>query len=115
MQFEINQLIGSSCCNHPERPQSAHSDEIRSHVGCQGQTGCGSRDPRPTPLTRRERSRLTTTEQVGRIAAEAGVETLVLSHFVHGGYPFLKDEVWFEAVRPYFSGNLVVGHDLLEL
>jgi ribonuclease BN (tRNA processing enzyme) len=57
----------------------------------------------------------TTTEQVGRIATEAGVKTLVLSHFVPGGYPFLKDEVWFDAVRPYFSGNLVVGHDLLEL
>jgi len=57
----------------------------------------------------------TTTEQVGRIATEAGVKTLVLSHFVPGGYPFLHDEVWFDAVRPYFSGNLIVGHDLLEL
>jgi ribonuclease BN (tRNA processing enzyme) len=56
-----------------------------------------------------------TTEQVGRIATEAGVKTLVLSHFVPGGYPFLKDEVWFDAVRPYFAGNLVVGHDLLEI
>ena len=52
---------------------------------------------------------------VGRIAAKADVKTLVLSHFVPGGYPFLKDEVWFDAVRPYFSGNLVVGHDLLAL
>jgi ribonuclease BN (tRNA processing enzyme) len=57
----------------------------------------------------------TTTEQVGRIATEAGVKTLVLSHFVPGGYPFLKDEVWYDAVRPHFSGNLVVGRDLLEL
>jgi ribonuclease BN (tRNA processing enzyme) len=57
----------------------------------------------------------TTTEQVGRIATEAGVKTLVLSHFVPGGYPFLKDEVWADAVRPYFSGNLIVGHDLLEI
>jgi ribonuclease BN (tRNA processing enzyme) len=57
----------------------------------------------------------TTTEQVGRIATEAGVKTLVLSHFVPGGYPFLKDEVWFDAARPFFSGNLVVGRDLLEL
>lgn len=57
----------------------------------------------------------TTTEQVGRIATEAGVKTLVLSHFVPGGYPFLKDDVWFDAVRPYFSGNLIVGRDLLEL
>jgi ribonuclease BN (tRNA processing enzyme) len=57
----------------------------------------------------------TTTEQVGRIATEAGVKTLVLSHFVPGGYPFLKDEVWFDAVHPYFAGNLIVGRDLLEL
>jgi ribonuclease BN (tRNA processing enzyme) len=57
----------------------------------------------------------TTTEQVGRIATEAGVKTLVLSHFVPGGYPFLNDEVWFDAVRPYFKGNLIVGSDLLEL
>ena len=45
----------------------------------------------------------------------AGVKTLVLSHFVPGGYPFLKDEVWADAVRPYFSGNLIVGHDLQEI
>ena len=57
----------------------------------------------------------TTTEQVGRIATQAGVKTLVLSHFVPGGYPFIADEVWEAAVRPYFSGRLVVGRDLLEL
>ncbi|HST00305.1 MAG TPA: MBL fold metallo-hydrolase [Usitatibacter sp.] len=57
----------------------------------------------------------TTCEEVGRVATEAGVKTLVLSHFVPGGYPFLKDEVWADAVRPHFSGNLVVGHDLQEL
>jgi ribonuclease BN (tRNA processing enzyme) len=57
----------------------------------------------------------TTTEQVGKIASEAGVKTLVLSHFVPGGYPFIKDEVWADAVRPYFSGNLIVGRDLLEI
>ncbi len=57
----------------------------------------------------------TTTEQVGRIATEAGVKTLVLSHFVPGGAPIIKNEVWFDAVRPFFSGNLVIGRDLLEL
>jgi ribonuclease BN (tRNA processing enzyme) len=57
----------------------------------------------------------TTCEEVGRVATEAGVKTLVLSHFVPGGYPFLKDEVWADAVRPHFSGNLVVGHDLQEI
>ena len=57
----------------------------------------------------------TTTEQVGRIATEAGVKTLVLSHFVPGGAPVIEDKVWFDAVRPTFSGNLVVGRDLMEL
>lgn len=57
----------------------------------------------------------TTTEQVGRLATEAGVKTLVLSHFVPGGYPFVSDQVWFDAVRPHFAGNLVVGRDLLEV
>lgn len=57
----------------------------------------------------------TTTEQVGRVAAEAGVRTLVLSHFVPGGLPAIPDEVWREAVRPFFSGNLIVGRDLLEI
>lgn len=57
----------------------------------------------------------TTTEQVGRLATEAQVKTLVLSHFVPGGYPFVPDEVWYDAVRPHFSGNLIVGRDLLEL
>lgn len=57
----------------------------------------------------------TTTEQVGRVATDAGVGTLVLSHFVPGGYPFVPDEVWRDAVRPHFSGRLVVGRDLMEL
>lgn len=57
----------------------------------------------------------TSTEQVGRIATEAGVKTLVLSHFVPGGYPQVAEEVWRDAVRPYFSGNLVIGRDLMEL
>ncbi len=57
----------------------------------------------------------TTTEEVGRIATAAGVKTLVLSHFVPGGYPNVADSVWYEAVRPHFSGNLVVGRDLMEL
>lgn len=57
----------------------------------------------------------TTTEQVGRIATRANVKTLVLSHFVPGGYPFVSDEVWLDAVRPHFSGEIIVGRDLLEI
>jgi ribonuclease BN (tRNA processing enzyme) len=57
----------------------------------------------------------TTCEEVGRVATEAGVKTLVLSHFVPGGFPFIEDKIWFDAVRPFFKGELIVGRDLLEL
>lgn len=57
----------------------------------------------------------TTTEQVGRLASEAGVKTLVLNHFVPGGDASLTDAVWREAVAPHFSGELIVGRDLMEV
>ena len=57
----------------------------------------------------------TSTEQAGRVATAAGVKTLVLSHFVPGGPPIIDDQVWYDAVRPYFSGRIVVGRDLMEL
>jgi ribonuclease BN (tRNA processing enzyme) len=57
----------------------------------------------------------TTTAQVGEIATRAGVKTLVLSHFVPGGAPFIPDNVWYDAVRPHFAGEIVIGRDLLEL
>lgn len=56
-----------------------------------------------------------TGEQVGRLASEARVKKLVLSHFVPGGYPYLDDQVWLDAVRPYFDGEIIVGRDLMEM
>lgn len=55
-----------------------------------------------------------TPEQVGRVATEAGVGTLVLSHFVPGG-PVVSDETWLDAVRPHFGGHIVLAHDLMTL
>jgi ribonuclease BN (tRNA processing enzyme) len=52
---------------------------------------------------------------VGRVATEAGVKTLVLSHLVPGGYPFIQDQVWMEAIRPHFSGKILIGRDLMEI
>lgn len=74
-----------------------------------------AREPNATTLREHLLASHTTTEQVGRLATEAEVKTLVLSHFVPGGYPFVSDEVWRDAVRPHYAGNLIVGRDLLEL
>ncbi len=57
----------------------------------------------------------TSTEQVGRIATEARVKTLVLSHFVPGGDPALTDDIWRDAVAPHFKGEIVIARDLMEL
>ncbi len=57
----------------------------------------------------------TSTEDVGRIAAQAGVKTLVLSHLVPGDDPTITDEQWSEGVRKYFKGQIIVGKDLMEI
>ncbi|QOZ30418.1 MBL fold metallo-hydrolase [Bradyrhizobium sp. CCBAU 53421] len=57
----------------------------------------------------------TSTEDVGRIAAAAGVKTLVLSHFVPGDDPTVTDDDWTRDVKTNFKGRIVVAKDLMEL
>ncbi len=57
----------------------------------------------------------TATEDAGRIAADAGVKSLVLSHFVPAENPPVSDEEWLAAARTHFAGRIVVGRDLLEI
>jgi ribonuclease BN (tRNA processing enzyme) len=57
----------------------------------------------------------TTTEELGRVAAAAGVRTVVLSHLVPGGLPGITDEMWAEGVRRHFRGEIIVGRDMMEI
>jgi ribonuclease BN (tRNA processing enzyme) len=57
----------------------------------------------------------TATEDVGRIAAAAGVKVLVLSHFVPGDDPLVTDDNWTEDVKKNFSGRIIVAKDLMQL
>lgn len=53
-------------------------------------------------------------EEVGEVAREAGVKKLVLSHFVPTGLPsYDKPELWIEGVRKTYSGEVIVGEDLM--
>ena len=54
-------------------------------------------------------------EDVGRIAAQARVKTLVLSHFVPGDEGLVTDEQWAEGVRKHFRGRIILGKDLMEI
>lgn len=55
----------------------------------------------------------TSAEDVGRVATEARVKTLVLSHYVPGADPSITDEMWIDAVRTTFKGEIVAGKDLM--
>ena len=57
----------------------------------------------------------TSVEDAGRVATEAGVKTLVLSHFVPSEDPPVADEQWLAAARSTFAGKIVVGRDLMEI
>jgi ribonuclease BN (tRNA processing enzyme) len=54
----------------------------------------------------------TTTQEVGKIAAAAGVKTLVLNHFVPGDDPTITDDMWCADPRKDFSGTVIAGRDL---
>jgi ribonuclease BN (tRNA processing enzyme) len=49
-------------------------------------------------------------EEVGRIAQEAGVKTLVLSHLTPA-IDSISDDTWRGAAAQKFKGEIVVGHD----
>jgi ribonuclease BN (tRNA processing enzyme) len=57
----------------------------------------------------------TAVEDVGRVAAAAGVKMLVLSHLVPADDPALTDETWICGARPYFKEEIVVARDGMEL
>jgi ribonuclease BN (tRNA processing enzyme) len=57
----------------------------------------------------------TTAEDAGRVAQAAGVKTLVLSHLVPPDDPVVTDQMWIEAARTHFRGQVIVGKDLLEV
>ncbi|WP_309606243.1 MBL fold metallo-hydrolase [Phenylobacterium sp.] len=51
-------------------------------------------------------------EEVGRIAQEAGVRTLVISHLAPGDAS-VSDAAWRAAAARIFKGEIIVGHDLM--
>lgn len=56
----------------------------------------------------------TASDEVGAVAKEAGVGTLVLTHLVPAD-DGPGDEVWAADAAKHFTGKVVVGHDLLVL
>jgi ribonuclease BN (tRNA processing enzyme) len=57
----------------------------------------------------------TDAEDVGRVAAAARVKRLALTHFVPSYDPTLTDDDWSAPVRLHYHGEVIVGHDLMEV
>ena len=57
----------------------------------------------------------TPVEDAGRVAQAAGVKMLVLSHFVPADDPAVTDQIWIDAARVHFRGQVILGKDLLEI
>jgi ribonuclease BN (tRNA processing enzyme) len=51
-------------------------------------------------------------EDVGRIAQEAGIKTLVLSHLTPA-IDSISDDIWRESAARCFKGTIIVGKDLM--
>ena len=71
--------------------------------------------PNASDLKRSILSHQTSAEEAGRVASLARVKTLVLSHLVPADDPAVTDQMWIDAARLHFGGQIVVGKDLLEL
>lgn len=72
-----------------------------------------ARDSAATRLREHLTASHTSAADAGRIAQEAGVGTLVLSHLVPSDAGL--DDVWLEHAARGFDGKVVVGHDLMVL
>lgn len=74
-----------------------------------------ARVPNAPALKRSILSHHTPVEEAGRVARMAGVKKLVLSHLVPADDPAVTEQMWLEGARTHFSGEVVLGKDLLEL
>jgi ribonuclease BN (tRNA processing enzyme) len=71
--------------------------------------------PNATTLKKHLLETHTAAEDCGKVAEEAGVKTVVLSHLVPPDDPQVTEQMWIEAVRRYFHGRVIVGKDLMEI
>ena len=74
-----------------------------------------ARVPNAPALKRSILSHHTPVEEAGRVARAAGAKKLVLSHLIPADDPGVTDQMWLEAARTHFGGEVIVGKDLLEL
>ena len=71
--------------------------------------------PNATTLKKHIIDSHTPVEEVGQVAAAAGVKTLVLSHLVPADDDRLTDQTWIDLAGVHFKGQIIVAKDLMEI
>jgi ribonuclease BN (tRNA processing enzyme) len=110
-------VISGDTAYSPELAEFAKGADVLVHevMYLPGIDALVSRLPNAKRLREHLMAAHTLPEDVGRVAAQAGVKTLVLSHFVPGDDASITDEQWSAGVRKHFKGRIVVGKDLMEI
>lgn len=110
-------VISGDTTYAPELAELAKGADVLVHevMYLPGVEALVRRLPNATGLRKHLLAAHTLPEDVGRVAAQAGVKTLVLTHFVPGDDPSITDEQWAEGVRKHFNGRIIVGKDLMEI
>jgi len=110
-------VISGDTAYSPELAQFAKGADVLVHevMYLPGVDALVKRLPNAKRLREHLMAAHTLPEDVGRVAAQAEVKTLVLSHFVPGDDASITDEQWAEGVRKNFKGRIIVGKDLMEI
>lgn len=110
-------VISGDTTYSPELIEFARGADVLVHEAMHlaGLEGLIRRNPNATTIREHLLASHTVTEDVGKVAAAAGVKLLVLSHLVPGDDASLSDDKWLEGVRQHYSGKVIVGKDLMEI
>ena len=110
-------VISGDTAYAPELAEFAKGADVLVHevMYLPGVEALLKRLPNATRLREHLMAAHTLPEDVGKIAAQAGVKTLVLSHFVPGDDASITDAQWSEGVRSHYKGQVLVGKDLMEI
>jgi len=110
-------VISGDTTYSPELVELAKGADVLVHevLYLPGVDALLARVPHATRLREHLLASHTASEDVGRVAAEAGVKTVVLSHFVPGDDSSITDAQWADGVRKHFKGAVLVGRDLMEV
>ena len=110
-------VFSSDTAYNPKLAEFAKGADVLVHEACmcRRSTAWSLKTKNGATLKKHLLASHTTTEDVGRIAAAAGVKVLVLSHFVPGDDPEVTDDDWTASVKKNYSGRIIVAKDLMQL